>query len=200
MIGNEIKVSVGIPTYNRSAFLRQSIQSMLGQTHRNFRLIVSDNASTDDTAEVVASFDDPRIHYTRTDENIGMTANFNRILELTETEFVAILYDDDLFYPQYLDYTVTAIEAHPRVGIVHTAFDLIDRDGQFPRASKDAREGFRDRQHRAWPKLHRTKHAPGLDDLFAISSVQNRSDYESWGLSGRGGTAVGCPNAQTNRS
>ena len=131
-----MKITIGIPTYNRSGFLRQSIQSVLAQTYRNFRLIVSDNASTDDTAEVVESFDDPRILYTRTDENIGMTANFNRLLELADTEFVAVLYDDDLFYPEHLQYTTRVLEDHPSVGIVHTAFDIIDKDGEILERAK----------------------------------------------------------------
>ena len=123
------KVTVGIPTYNRSAFLRQSIESALAQSYPDFRLVITDNASTDDTAEVVASYDDPRIVYTRSEENVGMTANFNRVLELTDTEFVTLLYDDDLFYPDYLKHTVEALEHHPDVGAVHTGFDVIGGDG-----------------------------------------------------------------------
>jgi len=123
------KVTIGIPTYNRSGFVRQSIESALAQTYPDFRLVISDNASTDDTAVVVASFDDPRIVYTRSERNIGMTANFNRVLEFTDTEFVTLLYDDDLFYPEYLEHTIAALDAHPRVGVVHTGFDVIGFDG-----------------------------------------------------------------------
>ena len=135
------KVTVGIPTYNRSGFLRQSIESVLAQSYPDFRLVIADNASTDDTPELVASFDDSRIVYARSDENVGMTANFNRVVELADTEFVALLYDDDLFYPDYLQHTVEALDDHPDVGFVHTAFDVIGRDGDVLERAKTLVDG-----------------------------------------------------------
>ena len=71
-----MKLTVGIPTYNRSGLLREAIESVLAQTFTDFRLIVSDNASDDDTPEVVRSFDDERIDYLRTERNIGPIGNF----------------------------------------------------------------------------------------------------------------------------
>jgi hypothetical protein len=124
------RVAVGIPTYNRSALLRRAIESVLNQTYDDFQLIVSDNASTDDTAELVASFDDSRIVYSRSTENIGMTANFNRAIHLADADYVALLYDDDLFYPGFLEATIGVLAGHPSVGVVHTGFDIIDRDGE----------------------------------------------------------------------
>ena len=65
------KLTVGIPTFNRAAWLRESIESVLAQTFTSFRLIVSDNASDDDTPEVVRSFGDERIDYVRSERNVG---------------------------------------------------------------------------------------------------------------------------------
>jgi glycosyltransferase involved in cell wall biosynthesis len=124
----DANVTVGIPTFNRSVLLREAIESVLGQTYRNFRVLVSDNASTDETSEVVASLSDSRLDYVRATENIGMIGNFNRLVELADTEFLMLLPDDDHLYPEYLEATVESLTKNPRVGAVHTAFDEIDID------------------------------------------------------------------------
>jgi glycosyltransferase involved in cell wall biosynthesis len=123
-------VTVGVPTYNRANLLRETIESVLGQTYHQFRLIVSDNASTDDTSEVVASLSDPRLEYVRADENIGMTGNFNRLIALADTEFLMLLPDDDRLYPDYLRSVVEVLQRHPQVGLVQTGFDEIDLDSR----------------------------------------------------------------------
>ena len=75
-------VSVCIPTYNYARFLGSAIESVIAQTFEDFELIVSDNASTDDTQAVIASYDDPRIRAYRNDHNLGLFGNFSRCLEL----------------------------------------------------------------------------------------------------------------------
>jgi glycosyltransferase involved in cell wall biosynthesis len=126
-------VTVGIPTYNRSALLREALESVLAQTYSQFRLVISDNASTDDTADVVASYSDARLEYVRADRNIGMLGNFNRLIELADTDFLMLLADDDCIYPDYLRSVVHVLQRHRRVGLVHTAFDEIDIDSRVQR-------------------------------------------------------------------
>lgn len=123
-------LTVGIPTFNRAGLLREAIESVLGQTFSDFRLVVSDNASTDETDEVIASFADPRLEYVRAEENIGMIGNFNRLITLTETEFLMLLPDDDRLYPDYLSSVVEVLQQKPQVGLVHTAVDEIDIDSR----------------------------------------------------------------------
>ena len=125
----DAKVTVGIPTRNRSRWLRQAVESVLAQTYTEFRLVISDNASTDDTPAVVASFDDPRVSYHRSSVDLGMFGNLNRVSELAETEYVVVLPDDDLLYPDYLSSVVSVLERHPYVSVAHSAFDVIDEDG-----------------------------------------------------------------------
>jgi glycosyltransferase involved in cell wall biosynthesis len=125
---SDATVTVAIPTYNRAALLREALESVLAQTHSNFRLVIGDNASTDNTADVVASYRDTRIEYVRSEHNIGMIANFNRLIGLTETEFLMLLPDDDLLYPDYLNSILEILQRNSRVGFAHTAFDMIDID------------------------------------------------------------------------
>jgi glycosyltransferase involved in cell wall biosynthesis len=125
----DVHVTVGIPTYNRSRWLGEAIESVLGQSHKDFTLIVSDNASTDDTGRVVANFDDPRIEYERAERNIGMTGNFNRLLQLARTDFVMLLCDDDTLHPDHLSMTTGALRQHPTAGAAHTGWQIVDSDG-----------------------------------------------------------------------
>jgi glycosyltransferase involved in cell wall biosynthesis len=123
-------VTIGIPTYNRPHWLKRSIESALSQSITNFRLLIADNASDYRTREIVESFDDDRIEYVRLPVNIGMTPNINRVIELTQTDFLVILPDDDLLYPDYLQSTLAILESNPEAGVVHTAFDLMGGDGR----------------------------------------------------------------------
>ena len=124
------RVTVFIPTYNRARFLRFSIDSVLAQTYGDFRLEISDNASTDETPEIVASYDDPRIVSTRLPENIGMLGNHNQFLERVDTEYALILPDDDAIHPELLERTVRVLDEHPEVGAVHTAFHVIGPENE----------------------------------------------------------------------
>ena len=87
--------SVCIPTYNRSKFLPQAIESVLAQDFTDFELIICDNASTDNTQEVVESYKDDRIRYVRYEDLVGMYANHNRCIDLAQAEWLVFLHSDD---------------------------------------------------------------------------------------------------------
>ncbi len=121
-----MKLTVGIPTYNRSGLLREAIESVLAQDFTSFRVIVSDNASDDDTPEVVRSFADERIDYSRTERNIGNIPNYNRLVSLAETEMLVLLPDDDVLKPGHLAAAADALERFPTAGLAHSACDVLD--------------------------------------------------------------------------
>ena len=91
--------------------------------------MVSDNASDDDTASVVASFRDPRLVYRPLERNIGRAANFNRLIDLAETPFVVLMGDDDQLHPEHLSRTVEALKRCPTAGLVHTGCTIVDISG-----------------------------------------------------------------------
>lgn len=122
--------TVVIPTHNRAAFLRQAVASVLDQTERRLVLVVADNASDDETPAVMAAFDDPRIRYVRRPENIGPNANFNESLDGVTTPYVTLLLDDDWWLPTYLEESVAMLDAHPRAGMVHSAFVEVGPSGE----------------------------------------------------------------------
>src|SRR5262245_40129939 len=89
-------VTIGIPTYNRAHYLRESISAALAQSYSKIEVIVSDNASTDNTKDVVLALSDSRIVYSRGEQNVGAENNFARVLQLATGKYFGWLQDDDL--------------------------------------------------------------------------------------------------------
>jgi len=140
------KVSVGIPTFNRAEMLREVIMSVLTQTFQDFELIISDNASQDQTQEVIASIKDDRIHYIRNETNIGMVQNFNQCLARARGSYITIFHDDDLMLPDNLRLKVLALDKNSGVGLVHSKFGFIDQHGKLLKANTNfGKPVFQDR-------------------------------------------------------
>ncbi|MGH2404607.1 MAG: glycosyltransferase family 2 protein [bacterium] len=114
------RVSVVIPTRNRSALLRRAVTSVLSQTFGDFEVIVVDDASTDDGARRVPEMD-PRIRYIRHDAAKGWCAGRNTGIRLARGEFVGFLDDDDEWLPEKLERQVRMFDqSPPDVGVVYT--------------------------------------------------------------------------------
>lgn len=105
--------SVVLPTYNRAHLLPRAIQSVLDQTYEDFELIVVDDASTDQTREVVASFHDERIVYIRLEVNSGVSIARNTAIAQARGEYISLLDDDDEYLPNFLAETHRALEPAP---------------------------------------------------------------------------------------
>lgn len=105
------KVSVGIPTYNRVAILKQAINTVLDQDYANIELIISDNASTDQTQEICEklSCKDGRVKYVRQEYNRGPAANLEEVLHRSGGEFFMWLSDDDWIDSSYISECVKAL-------------------------------------------------------------------------------------------
>ncbi len=130
------KVSVCVPTYNRAALLNAFLPTILGQTLQDFEIVIGDNCSTDNTAEVVATFADPRIRYVRHEANLGPFGNMNRLLELARGEYVCIAHDDDEYLPTFLEKEAAMLDAHPSAGMVHCAIYETDEAGTRQRTER----------------------------------------------------------------
>ncbi|MFH1263753.1 MAG: glycosyltransferase family 2 protein [Pseudomonadota bacterium] len=114
-----MQLSICIPTYNRSAHLRNCLNSTILNRSReriDFEICVSDNASTDDTPEVVRRAQEKiPIRYQRQSENLGMARNILRVVEMAKGDFVWIVGDDDLLLPHALEKLSALIQSHPSV-------------------------------------------------------------------------------------
>ena len=125
-------VSICIPSYRGAAYLPATIESVLAQSHRNFELWVVDDASPDDTAEVVARFDDPRVRLMENQRNLGPEGNWNRCLELATGKYFKLLPQDDLLAPDSLADHVAILEADrdDRLALVFGSRLIIDPEGR----------------------------------------------------------------------
>ena len=103
-------VSVVIPTYNRSSTLYYALNSVLNQTFQDFEIFVVDDASTDVTTQLVESFNDPRIHYIRFNENRKAGAARNAGMESAKGKYVAFLDSDDAWLPSKLEKQVALMD------------------------------------------------------------------------------------------
>ncbi|MDZ8185430.1 MAG: glycosyltransferase family A protein [Nostoc sp. ChiSLP02] len=123
------KVTIAIPTYNRSKLLKTSLESALAQDYPDFQVLVVDNASDDDTEAVVRSFADSRVAYVRNETNIRMFGNWQRTIELNTSPYLSILSDDDVLLPNFIHESVLALDKHPHAGLSAGLAEFIDING-----------------------------------------------------------------------
>jgi glycosyltransferase involved in cell wall biosynthesis len=113
-------VSVILPTYNRAAFLREAIDSVLAQTWQRWELIVVDDGSTDGTRPYLATLADPRIHVLELAHDGNRARLRNRGMTRARGEYLAFLDSDDFWIPTKLERQVTDLIArHRRWGYAH---------------------------------------------------------------------------------
>jgi glycosyltransferase involved in cell wall biosynthesis len=121
---NDPLVTIAIPTFNRAPLLRDCVASALAQTYSNFEVLVSDNASTDETRETLSEFTDPRFRVIRQERNIGLLPNWNSCLAGAKGEYIVFLSDDDRIAPWLLERCIGVIGQQPQVPIVFTLSNL----------------------------------------------------------------------------
>ena len=117
--------SVIIPTYNSARFLPEAIESVLGQTYKDYEIIVVDDGSTDNTDEIVAPYLD-RITFLKV-KNGGPSKARNRAIRESSGEYVAFLDADDVWYPEKLERQMKVFSENQRLGLVYSdaSFDKI---------------------------------------------------------------------------
>jgi glycosyltransferase involved in cell wall biosynthesis len=135
-------VSIITPTYNHERYIRSCIESVLSQTHSNFEQIIIDDASTDGTAEIISQYveKDRRIKFIQHNTNYGiykLADIYNKFLNFSKGEFIAILEGDDLWPPDKLEKQLKLF-SNSKVVVTWGAGKIIDKDGNelgtFPKA------------------------------------------------------------------
>ncbi len=125
------RVSIGLPVYNGERFLVEALESHLAQTYSDFELIISDNASTDQTQEICCAYArrDSRIRYYRNKENIGLYRNFNRVFQLSSSEYFKWACADDHCKSVYVMRCINELENHPTAVLTYAQAIFIDETG-----------------------------------------------------------------------
>jgi glycosyltransferase involved in cell wall biosynthesis len=122
------RLSIGLPVYNGGKYLARSIDALLGQSYGDFELIISDNASTDDTSEICRDYQsqDARIRYRRQFRNIGSSPNHNFVVDAARGELFKWASYDDLYARELLEQCVDALDAHSDAVLAHSWTANID--------------------------------------------------------------------------
>jgi glycosyltransferase involved in cell wall biosynthesis len=145
--------------YNRGYIIGEAIESALNQTYGDFQMIVVDDGSSDDTAEVVKRFRSDKINYIRHERNRGVSAAGNTGIKAATGDVIAHLDSDDVWKPEMLSRLVDVLKNHPRVGAV-----FCDVEVARGKSVSSITSGMR-----AFPRLL-ALHARSNSDVFAFSS------------------------------
>jgi glycosyltransferase involved in cell wall biosynthesis len=124
------KVSILIPAYNRANYIGETLRCVLGQDYRNLEVLVINDASTDDTVQIVESFQDSRIRLVHNPQNLGLAGVRNRLLELATGDFLAWQDSDDLCSPDRIEKQLKFLEQNPNFLAVGSRASVIDEDGK----------------------------------------------------------------------
>jgi glycosyltransferase involved in cell wall biosynthesis len=153
-------VSIGLPVYHGENYLKAALDSILSQTFLDFELIISDNASTDNTAMICESYAkaDPRVRFHRNERNMGGAWNFNHVFRISCGTYFQWACHDDVWTPTLLERCVEILDRNPEVVLCCTRTTYIDEKGN-PLRSLVGRPELCDRRaHRrfgAFLKYHR---------------------------------------------
>jgi glycosyltransferase involved in cell wall biosynthesis len=160
------KVTVSMPAYNAEKYIRESIVSVLSQQEIDFELIVVDDASTDDTPQILQSFrDDPRLRWIRNEKRMGIGYCHNLIVRQSKSPFIAHVDSDDLILQGALLKLVQRLESNAAMGQAHCQFFEIDEQGEI------IEESFLAKRKKSLEK--RTLNRNYRRDLIASGNVIN---------------------------
>jgi putative methyltransferase (TIGR04325 family) len=124
------RISVILPCYNHAPFVAQAIESVLSQSFSDFELIITDDGSTDGTADEVRSFSDSRISFEALPANRGYSSVLNMSLARARGELVALHCSDDVFLPDKLERQIAVLDANPGLAAVFGKAIFVGKDGQ----------------------------------------------------------------------
>lgn len=119
-------ISICIPTFNRADYLEQTLQSITRQTQKPFEVIIVDNASTDNTSQIVAKYCRFGFTYIRNPKNLGMVGNYNRCLSLAHGNYLSFLHSDDLIDPIWQETWLKTISRY-RADFYTASIRIIDQ-------------------------------------------------------------------------
>jgi len=173
------KVSIILPTYNGSRYIREAIESCLNQIYKNFELIIVDDGSTDGIKNIIKSYNDERIKYFRHEHNLGLAEALNTGFTNATGIYLAWTSDDNLYDLKAIEFMVQALEQDPGLGFVYANYYIINEQGKKIKDVKTGSVKSLDRHNCIGPCfLYRRKvyeQIGGYNPNFFLAE-----DYEYW--------------------
>jgi len=143
---NRPRISIVMPTFNRAQFLPMVISSILQQSFTDFELIIVDDSSSDNSEEIISSFNDERILYIRQSRNRGEYATTNLGIRAASGMLVTWVHSDDILPQDSLATRVRCLDENPDVDLCHGDISIIDEQGEvigfYPAFSGSGGEAF----------------------------------------------------------
>lgn len=124
----DMLISIITPVYNSEKYIGETIKSVLSQTYNNWEMLIADDCSKDNTAEVVKEYLDSRIKYFKLEKNSGAAVARNKALEIAKGKYIAFLDADDMWKPNKLDKQLKFMEDN-KVGFSFTGYEIL-REGE----------------------------------------------------------------------
>lgn len=115
-----------MPVYNAALYLREAIDSILNQTYPDFELIIINDGSTDNSAQIIQSYNDPRIRLITNERNLGIIATRNKGLQAAKGVYIANMDADDISLPERLEKQVNYLDAHPGIAVLAARLVLVN--------------------------------------------------------------------------
>ena len=133
-------IDIVVPCYNYGRFLRQCVESVLTQSHREFRVLIIDDCSADETPAIAAELAqrDPRVSYRRHATNLGHVSTYNEGIEWAESDYMLLLSADDFLLPGSLERAIAAFDVEPEVGLVWGPYVKYRTGDPIPSAATNA--------------------------------------------------------------
>lgn len=150
------RITVLMSVYNGRRYLAEAMESILRQTRSDFEFLIIDDGSVEPVAEIIESFEDPRIRFFR-QENQGLTRTLNRGLRLARGQYIARMDADDVSYPERLEAQAAELDAAPSLDLVGCFFHVIDDRG----AVIETKELPLDSVYRLWRLQFHNNYAHG---------------------------------------
>lgn len=129
-MGENVKVTIGLPIYNAEKYLKSAINSILNQSFKNFELIITDDGSTDRSLEIIKSFNDQSIKIISDGENKGLGFRLNEQINLAEGKYFARMDADDIMFPNRILEQINYLESNPEIDVVGGWAIVIDENNK----------------------------------------------------------------------
>ena len=179
------KVSVIMPAYNAEAYIKEAIDSILGQSFSDLELIVINDCSVDSTETVILGYSDCRILYLKNEKNMGVAATLNRGLEVASGEYIARMDSDDIALPERLTQQVQFLDEHPDYAICGSSLIVFgknqhDRPFPYPVTDKEIRANMIFNSPFAHPSIMMRAEMLKQCGRYYDQNYEKAEDFELW--------------------
>lgn len=177
------RISVIMPVYNGEKYLSEAIDSILNQTFSDFEFIIINDCSTDNTENIIKSYDDKRIRYIKNEKNLGVAETLNKGLDMAQGEFIARMDADDISLPNRFEKQLMFMNKHKNIGVCGTWIEFFgEREGIFKNTinSEQAKVDLLFNSCLAHPSVMIRKNILTQYDLYYNPTYEQMEDYELW--------------------